>query len=183
MKHITLNQLNSFKNKLLEYSLINEQDLQKIFRKVDEKELNNDELKFLKYEYSLPLFCKIIFKLRKEGCCTGLWRSLDPGNQEKVLNYYKMSRSDGYGLLEFLHWIRYSVSPYDLCILEFGAYNEELMNKSSFVEKWEKNEILFFFTLTDEQKESLIKRYNEDCVDAYNEHCRHTDKIGSDNDE
>jgi hypothetical protein len=170
MKHLTLEQLSSKRDNLMKFSTINEQDIQKVWRQNSEKEYDNEELKELKYSWDLPLFCKIIFRLRQEGCCTGLFRGLDPGNQSILLRYFGLSWEEGHPLVEFLHWTRYSLGPYDICILEFGEYNEQLIKKCSYVEKWRTNEItFFFFVLNEQQREKLIKRYNKDSVDRYND--------------
>jgi hypothetical protein len=170
MKHLTLEQLNGKRDKLMKFSTITEQDIQKTWRQNSEKEYNNEELKELKYSWDLPLFCKIIFRLRQEGCCTGMFRGLDLNNQSILLRYFGLSFEDGHPLVEFLHWTRYSLGPYDICILEFGSYSEELMKKCSYVEKWKNNEVLFFFfVLNDQQRAKLIENYNRDSVDKYNE--------------
>jgi hypothetical protein len=174
MTNITIEWLNSQQTKLIKFSTINEQDIQKIWRSPNEKEYNNKELETLEYHYSLPLFCKMIFRFRQEACCTGLFRGCDPNNQTRLMNYFKLSWEQGYALLEFLHWTRYSLGPVDICALEFGKYDEESMTKSSYLEKWKTNEILFFFyILSGKQKEKLITRYNTECVDRYNEMISH----------
>ena len=66
MKHLTLEQLNGKRDKLMKFSTITEQDIQKTWRQNSEKEYNNEELKELKYSWDLPLFCKIIFRI---VCC------------------------------------------------------------------------------------------------------------------
>ncbi|MCJ7637199.1 MAG: hypothetical protein MUO21_06880, partial [Nitrososphaeraceae archaeon] len=72
-------------------------------------------------------------------------------------------------LIEFFAWIANGLGAYDIVMLEFNDFSDELHQKSTYIPKWRKNQITFFFELPVTIQASLLARYNEECVDAYNE--------------
>lgn len=173
MSDINLTWLEKNKPLLINLSKLNEEDIRKIYIEEHEKQEHSDvDLTKIVYDFRHPLFYKMIFRLRNcGGSAAKFHRQVDPHNQYLLVNYFKLNDIlDKNGqLLEFFAWIGNSLGLHDICLLEFNAYSKELCKKSTYSTKWKANEIDFFFNvLPVEKQESLIVRYNKECVASYN---------------
>jgi len=86
-----------------------------------------------------------------------------------MLDYFSFVEIDASELIEFFAWIANGLGSYDITVLEFNDFNDELCQRSTYVQKWSANQVTFFFDLSEKVKLDLINRYNKECVDAYND--------------
>jgi hypothetical protein len=80
-----------------------------------------------------------------------------------IIVSYKEARD----LIEFFGWIKCGLCPIDL----ISIFNLESI-PSNHRELFKKNEIEFFYSLSLDQQNRLIDRYNRECVDKYNQYMR-----------
>jgi hypothetical protein len=168
MKRITIDWLNQFKPQLVKLSNMTECDIRNIW--ILPNESRDVDLTTIEYSYNAPLYQKMIFRYRQcEYSAPGFFRQIDVFNQQRMLDYFSLIEIDACELVEFFAWIKNGLGSYDLTVLEFNEFTNELCQRSNYVQKWKANQVTFFFDLSDQLKLSLIYRYNKECVDAYNE--------------
>lgn len=171
MKHITLPWLSRHELHLKQISLMSEEDIRTIWIKPSEDK--SVDLSTITYNYDIPLYQKMIFRFRQCSLSAPrFFQQIDPGNQQVMLchfvhNYVTIKELQE--LMEFMAWISNGLGIYDVTRLEFNEYSEELVQQSTFVKLWQANQVTFFFGLSEEKKLELLKRYNIDCVDSYNQ--------------
>lgn len=178
MKQVTLDLLEKYKQLFLKISYMTENDIRNIWIKGDEDE--NVDLATIEYNYDIPLYQKMIFRFRNcQLSAPRFYHQIDPGNQRVMLLHFckdelieltlQLTCTKDNEIMEFLAWLANGLGIYDIVIIEFDNYNNELSDKSTFVKLWQKNQVEFFFGLTQDKQISLVKRYNKECVDSYNE--------------
>ena len=168
MKHITLEQLNRYKEKLVAFSNITEENIRSIW--IKDGEDPNVDLTTIEYNWDIPLYQKMIFRFRNcNKSAPAFFRQIDPGNQQRMLWFFILFGLRDNEIIEFFAWIANGLGVYNITKLEFDDYNEQLVTQSTLVPKWRENQITFFFDLDEDKKANLIKEYNKDCVDKYNE--------------
>ena len=153
-KHIKQTEINNLKSKLLNFAHITEQDIRDVWRKPNE-ELVNDFSKIV-YNYSVPLYQKMIFRFRNENkSAPMLYKGCDPGNQRQLMTYFGLySFDDISNVIEFMAWIKYS------CYTSREYVNENVWKSTG--------EIDLYFMLNEDQQTNLINEYNKDIVDKFN---------------
>ena len=168
MQHLTNDKINRYKKELVKLGHMTEQDIQNIWIKSGEEKTT--DLSIIEYHWNSPLYYKMIFRLRNcERSGPRFFRQIDPCNQRVMLDYFSLFSRECSEILEFFAWIANGLGSYNITMLEFNDYNEELIEKSNYVKLWKENQIDFFFELPDLLKNKLIDQYNKDCVDSYNE--------------
>ena len=167
MKHITLEDLNLHKEKLVKLSYMTKTDIRNIWITVDEDK--NVDLESIEYHWSIPLYQKMIFRfINCDMSVPQFFHQIDICNQGSMLYYFKFFAYDSRELVEFFAWIANGLGAYNICLLQFDKYDEELCQNSSFVKLWKENQITFFFGLNEKKQNDLIDQYNKEEVDAYN---------------
>ena len=166
MKHISLDKLYDYKEKLKQFSQLNEYNIRDIWRLVDDPFIEN--LNNLKYHWDMPLYQKIIFRyLNADRMASKLYRGLDCGNQRKLLDHFNMNWNEFHGIIEFFAWISNSLAVFEISQMECPEIKN--YQKSQYVKKWKENDIHFFFDLPLDKQNHLIQRYNVECIDRFNE--------------
>ena len=188
MNHITLVAIEKFKSKLIKFSKMTEEDIMAIWIEPSNGEDVTIDLSKIEYKWDIPLYQKMIFRYRNcQHSAPRFVHQLTPGNQNQVLHYFDLTMDISQlaeyilnkegpfhslysrDLIEFFAWIANGLGSYDIVMLEFNDFNDELLENSSFVNNWTSNQIEFFFELGLEQQERLLTRYNRECVDSYND--------------
>ena len=174
MKHILKADLYKLKCQLMKFANITEQDIQKIWRCSNETHI--DDLSKLVYDYSSPLFHKMIFRFRQgEQKPSRLFKGCDPCNQRKLMSFFGLDNRTQMEIMEFFGWITNSLGIYDI-----AEYDEDWKKKdniiifsnkrdSELVKLWlESSEVHFFFAISSDIQDKLIARFNIESVDRYN---------------
>ena len=188
LHRITLQWIAKFKLQLLKLSYLTEEDIRDIW--IRQGEDMTVDLSTIIYNYDIPLYQKMIFRFRNcNNSAVRFFHQIDPCNQGIVLRRFGLIFNNmtevselcntknpielllrGTGeLVEFFSWIANGLGSYNITMLEFNDFNEELCQKSSFVKSWSKNQVEFFFGLSEQKQQELIDQYNKECVDSYNE--------------
>jgi len=168
IKQITLEWLNRFKPQIVKLGAMTKSDIRNIW--ILPSERRDIDLSTIEYHYNAPLYQKMIF--RYSNCkfsAPSFFRQIDPFNQQRMLDYFSFVEIDASELIEFFAWIANGLGSYDITVLEFNDFNDELCQKSTYVQKWQDNQVTFFCDLPEQVKLDLINRYNKECVDAYND--------------
>lgn len=160
MKYIDLNTINKYKNNLFNFSNLTEEQIRTIWCK-DNKEFVGDLSKII-YNYNIPLYQKMIFRLRNElNSSCNFYKGCDPHNQTILLNFFNMNRYEGNNIIEFFAWITNWLNKFEV---------KKLTDKMEIIQLWiNKNSILFFFSLEENKQKHLIEKYNKECIDVYNQ--------------
>ena len=168
LHHITQEWLGRYKTQIMNLSDMTEDDIRKIWIRPGEDP--NVDLSTIVYNYDIPLYQKMIFRYRHcSHSAPAFFRQIDPGNQMRMLAYFLLFGHNVRELIEFFAWIANGLGAYDIVMLEFNDFSDELHQQSTYIPKWKKNQITFFFELPEGIQASLLARYNKECVDAYNE--------------
>lgn len=158
MKPITLSFIDSFKEQLHVMSNATEVDVTKIFG--GDPNLIVDNI----YSFDMPLYKKMVFRYRNaNNSIIQLCREVDPGNQQRVLNYFNLSYFDlsFKDLLEFFGYIHNMMGSYHVeNLLEGAVLDSHAMKELLNLKKY--NDIKFYFSLDDHIKEKLIEIYNKE---------------------
>lgn len=177
MQNITLEWVKSYANQLFQFSNITESDIRDIWIKDNEEYL--EDFSNLKYDYSIPLYQKMIFRFRNGGnLATRLYDGRDPGNKRRLTSYFGLHQSNRIPvrriisglqihhdeLIEFMSWIANGLGVHDIAELKKVG-----VSKSQYIDSWRKNQIEFFFSLSEADQQSLIERYNLTCIAPMND--------------
>ena len=120
----------------------------------------------------------MIFRYRNGNrLTTQLFKGCDPCNQEALLRYFFGANCMKVAeLVEFFAWITNGLGAYDVFEMDRKnhltdpAYINMSIDDSPLVNIWKRNtNVIFFFLLSTGLQQSLIERYNNDCVNRYNE--------------
>ena len=155
-----------------------EEDIRTIW--IEGNEDPNVDLATIEYNYDIPLYQKMIFRFRNcRFSVPQFYHQIDPGNQRVMLLHYckeelmqltlQLTCTNDNEIMEFVAWLANGLGSYDITMIEFDHFSQELIEKSTFVKLWQKNQVEFFFGLPEEKKLDLLKRYNKECIDSYNE--------------
>ena len=162
MEHtfITLHDITQYSTQLLEFGNIDEKTIMNIW--IEPSEPLVADLSTIKYDYTIPLYQKMIFRFRNGSNSPAfLFNGVDPCNRHKLLCKFGMYDDLCYKIMDFFVWIKSMLSPY---------YIRQIMTPDE-VERcliqWNINEIKFFFCLLQASQEKLINKYNTECVATY----------------
>lgn len=167
LKHITFELIDNNKQNLINFSNITEENIRDIW--FTNGDVYIDDLTLLEYHWSIPLYQKMIFRYRNsDKLASKFFRGCDPYNQMILLRKFHMYHENK-DLIDFFSWISTSLGVYDIVQLEGLEFNDENLDESKYVKSWKKNDIEFFFSLSEDNKNYLIEKFNTECVDKYNE--------------
>lgn len=153
--HIQIENIIKLKKELIAFSNIIEPNIRDIWYQKGEEDLN--DFSQLKYSFDIPLYQKMIFRFRNgSNKATSLFKGCDPFNQALLLEFFELSPKN-IKIIEFFAWISYGLGKYEIANLS-DTYSEEI----TFIKKWEKNDIDFFFSLPIEKQTNLVNRYNKE---------------------
>lgn len=165
LKYITYESLSEQKQRLEKMSAMTEFDIQVIWRESYEQKC--DDFKDLVYNYDIPLYQKMIFRFRHaEMSPSKFIKQLDPVNQQRILSYLQIYDTQ---LVEFLAWLKNGIGIFDLHSMQTEVSSIDDVENTQLYKFWSKNEIVFFFAIDKILQDTLITRYNKECVDTYNE--------------
>lgn len=171
---IRLDKLQDYKQKLLQISELDEFTIRDIWRLDDETCLS--DFRDMKYHWNIPLYQKMIFRFwQADHMASKFYRGLDPGNQNMLLNHFNVSWKEFHQIIEFFAWISNGLAIFEINKMDCNGAKD--YKSSEYVQKWRKNDVVFFFWIPENQQKDLIKRYNKECVDRFN------DMIKRDNDD
>jgi hypothetical protein len=143
---------------LIKLSNITETQIQEIWIKGEEEYLT--DFSSLEYNHNAPFvpLQKMIFTYRNEGnSATGLWNCCNHSNKKLLLFYFDLVDESDQQLMEFFSWIATKFFHYQSHELE-----------SPNMHLWKQNNIEFYFSLSMHDQNTLIEKYNRDCVTQYN---------------
>lgn len=168
LPHITWDLVKQHQFGLVRFSEMTEADLQNIWRREHEPQLDNFDK--LVHRYDMPLYQKMIIRFRNENrIATNLFKGCDPGNQQMVLRFYFGPLCHDLGnLIEFFAWISNSLGAYGIHEMD-PEKQQTNIDDSRLVNLWRKNSnIKFYFLLSLDLQIAFINKYNHECVDRYN---------------
>ena len=90
----------------------------------------------IKYNFSLPIFAKMIIRFQQTRSATYFWCELDPNNRHRLLNRYGIKEDIGDKIMYFFVWIKNHKRK--------AAHSDE---------------ISYYFALSSEKQKSLVKDY------------------------
>lgn len=152
---ITIEQILKYKDVFSKMAKITESDIREIFIHLRETKL--ETFKDLVYAYDAPLYQKMIFRLRNcEGSPSRFYHQIDYSNQDKFASYFGIYGNEFHVIMEFMAWIKNGLGLCDL--EEIGDTPEQI---DEYTKLWEKNELYFFFGVSDKWERELINRYNK----------------------
>ena len=164
LNHIKLNKINKLEGKLVKFSHINEHDIRDLWYLHKDEYL--DDFSQLVYKWDAPLYQKMIFRFRNgNNKATTLYMGCDPCNKQKLMFNYELYESDINEIIYFFGWLTNSLNKYE--INEILSLNDK--DSLSKNEALLRNDIVFFFSLSNEQRNLLINKYNIECVDKFND--------------
>jgi hypothetical protein len=164
---------------LTEMAKVNELTIRQIFREGGDDDFNfgpfddsTGMFSKLVYNWNIPLCAKMMFRFRETRRCPArLYRQIDPGNRQRFLRHFGIPSyiPNTQSMMEFFAWIKDNLGGYDIVRLE-GLYEIENCENSPMYKNWSRlmNEIQFYYSLTSEQKDILISRFNKEVVEPYN---------------
>lgn len=163
MKRITQAWLTKFKPQIINLSNMTEDDIRSIW--IQPNESTDVDLSKIEYNYDIPLYQKMIFRYRNcNHSAPSFFRQIDPYNQRRMLAWFLLFEIDASELIEFFAWIANGLGSYNITVLEFNDFSEELLQKSTYIQKWKNNQVTFFLDLPEQIKLNLIDQYNKECV-------------------
>ena len=184
-KQITLAWINKYKDHLIQFSHLTENDFQTMWRLPGEPLLTN--FASIPYDFKMPLYQKMILRYQQQGQkhVSAFWQSCDPckrrdllskvclvdtPSNDKFADFEFLSGiliSDNDVLIEFFSWIVNMLGIYH--IRELEEIDEDQESSSVYIPKWKENDIEFFFFLPPIKQQKLIDKFNEKCIDLFNE--------------
>lgn len=88
---ILIDRIYSQIDQFIDLNRATEMDIQHIYRKPGEAVIGHEELAQLQYDYSAPLYQKMIFRYRNAGGNIVIfWNGCDPVNQHKLLCHFSI---------------------------------------------------------------------------------------------
>jgi len=168
---VTLKDILSIKNFLIELSKMNEFDITNIWIQPGEPKISDKEglkalvysLRSHEYNYNIPLYQEMIFKFRNcdQSPCR-FYNQVDPNNQKTLASYFarKLPMNEYidvydknfYKIMQFMAWLKNGLGLYHF---------QELGLTMGGYESWLINEIVFFFYVNEEMQVKLINMYNQ----------------------
>ena len=162
MESVNCKFLEQNKDVFISFSKFNQLDLQRLYRNPREKELTQDEINNIEYSYDLPLFIKLIFRLRQNNNCPArFFNNADWIVQGDILKIYfdvytSLGEHNIYkDHLDFFSWIGNMVS-----IMEIRS----MVGDISLVECWQVNTILFYYSINEDLQKKLVELYLAELV-------------------
>jgi hypothetical protein len=149
---VTIDKLFEHQQELLEFALLDEETIMRIWIKSGEVVIN--DFNDITYNFQMPLYQKMILRFRREGmsCPAVFCKTLDPSNQRLLLSRYHMYYSDVFTIVEFMAQIKVGMGLSDLTTIGFN---------DTVIECWKgKNSIAFFFSLSNDLQHELVSWYN-----------------------
>ena len=153
MNHIALNSLGSIKTELLGFSDLTESRIRDLWGRTADPLFSADHP--YPQNRTPSLYEKMIFRFRQAGSAATFYNGLDPSTQQWLsmrCGIYDVKR--GHEALLFFSWIGNGLGPSDI--------------DAQAISLWRKNEIRYFWSLDEARQQSLIDRYNIECIDRYN---------------
>lgn len=149
--------LDQNKDLFMGFSKFDQMDLQRLYRKPGETELTTEEIDETAYNYDLPLFIKLIFRLKQNNNCPArFFNNVDWIVQSDILRkyfntYLSPNEHNNYKEhLNFFSWIGNMVSVMEI---------HSMTDNESLAELWRGNTILFYYSINDDLQKRLIDMY------------------------
>lgn len=165
LERIDYDKLIGNKDDLLRVEAVTPVDILVLWARGGDEIYDNDYIlqKDLPYKWEDPLYMKMIHRLRNCGhLAAQFYHQIDPCNQSLFRQIFMKKESgsmEAHGMLEFMAWTSNMLGEFDI---------REMRDDDSFVEKWKKTPIAFFFDLDSAEQKRLVDRYNTEEIDAYN---------------
>jgi hypothetical protein len=134
---------------LLKVGELSEMDIQRIWARLGDPLINENDK--IEYDYSIPLYQKMILRFRREGARDPavFVNTVDPCNQARFANYFGV---ENHTLFGFFASIKNQYNKYII---------RDLLGEIFLGSTWEDlNSIQFYFSLTQEQQLKLEVMYN-----------------------
>lgn len=190
------------KHNFLSLSLITLEEIKAIWRRADDKDPyeNLGAICSANYNWEDPLYVKMIHRFNNcNRRIAQFYHQVDPNNQRRLLTvrewdtHQRLAKAGD--MMTFFAWLSNMLSIIDIIKLEGLTYQNGVNYRdpdvSIYVSLWDRNPIVFFYTvLSVQQQRGLIDKYNDVEVKAYNQMClnrdrrdRHSGEDGGENDD
>jgi hypothetical protein len=166
MNYVDLAVIKKYQLQLLNLAKTDEARIRDIWVQPDEEYLN-DFSKIIHF-YTAPHYQQLIFRFRHGDYKTCIfYKGCHQNDQKILLQSFGMSWSKAHCIIEFLNWVTNSLGTCDILQLDGKAEHE--INDSQLFAQWvnQTNDIEFFFSLTEEQQNKFIEKYNSNYLDRF----------------
>ena len=156
LRRVSLEEVIMFRDRLTNLSYITEQDIKDIWIKQGDENL--DDFSTMEYRHNAPLYQKMIWSYRSKRCgATTLYQGCDICNQQRLLAKYNILLNEtSYNIMEFIRWIRNSITAYDIDEIESDLNGEDLRKREYM---WYHNNITYFYSLSIQKQQTLLEKY------------------------